>query len=93
MRYLLEALHNAAKREGSIFQFAFRCAGTVMKYLERLLKFMNRNAYIVCAVYGKGLCSSASNAISLIVRNALRVLVLNKVGIVFCSDAILENFS
>lgn len=50
-----------------------------MSYLERFLKFMNRNAYIVCAVYGKGLCASAADALSLLMRNILRVVVLNKI--------------
>ena len=83
-RILLEIVSSAAKKEGGIFyhlclRWFIACARCMLKLLEKLVKFMNRNAYIMCAVYGKGLCSSASMALSLIMRNALRVLVLTNV--------------
>lgn len=43
------------------------------------MKFINRNAYIMCAVYGKNFCTSARDAFFLLMRNALRAFVLDKV--------------
>ncbi|CAH0722356.1 unnamed protein product, partial [Brenthis ino] len=46
--------------------------------LESFLKFINKNAYIMCAVHGKNFCRSASDAFSLLMRNIIRVVVLDK---------------
>jgi len=43
------------------------------------MKFINRNAYIMVAVYGKNFCTSARDAFFLLMRNALRAFVLDKV--------------
>ena len=56
------------------------CAKYCLWYLEKIMQFINRNAYIMVAVKGKGYCASASHAIGLIARNALRVLAINTVG-------------
>ncbi|OQR71136.1 choline transporter protein 2-like [Tropilaelaps mercedesae] len=47
--------------------------------LEKLLKYVNKNAYIMVAMYGKNFCRSAGKAFKLIVNNAFRALVLTKV--------------
>ncbi|XP_032997584.1 choline transporter-like protein 4 [Lacerta agilis] len=47
--------------------------------LEKFVKFLNRNAYIMIAIYGKNFCVSAKNAFMLLMRNAARVVVLDKV--------------
>lgn len=44
------------------------------------MRFVNRNAYVVCAVSGQNFCSSASEAFSLLLRNAARVAVLDSVA-------------
>mgnify|MGYP001261818815 CR=1 FL=1 len=43
------------------------------------MKFLNRNAYIMTAVYGKNFCWSAKEAFKLLFRNLARVVVLDKV--------------
>ncbi|GCC43816.1 hypothetical protein chiPu_0027719, partial [Chiloscyllium punctatum] len=40
--------------------------------LEKFIKFLNRNAYIMIAVYGKNFCVSAKNAFKLLMRNVVR---------------------
>ena len=40
--------------------------------LEKFMKYINRNAYIMTAVYGENFCSSAKDAFSLLMRNFLR---------------------
>merc|ERR1712008_298528 len=47
--------------------------------LENFMKFLNRNAYIMTAVYGKNFCWSAKEAFKLLFRNLARVVVLDKV--------------
>ena len=41
--------------------------------LEKFMKFLNRNAYIMCAVSGKNFCSSAKDAFFLLLREAVKV--------------------
>ena len=48
--------------------------------LEKFIKFINRNAYILTAINGTNFCSSAKEAFSLILRNCVRVVVLDKVS-------------
>ena len=43
------------------------------------MKSINRNAYIMTAVYGKNFCTSARDAFFLLMRNAIRAFVLDKV--------------
>ena len=43
------------------------------------MKFINRNAYILTAVNGSNFCKSAKEAFHLILRNCVRVVVLDKV--------------
>jgi len=47
--------------------------------LEAFMKFMNRNAYIMTAIYGKNFCRSAKDAFFLLMRNVATVVVLDKV--------------
>ncbi len=47
--------------------------------LENILKFINRNAYIMIGIYGKNFCTSARDAIKLLASNPLRALVLDRV--------------
>jgi choline transporter-like protein 2/4/5 len=47
--------------------------------LEKFLKYLNRNAYIVTAIYGTGFITSAHRAFHIIVSNPLRLFVIDKV--------------
>jgi len=47
--------------------------------LEKFMRFINRNAYIMCAIKSTNFCVSAKDAFSLLMRNVVRVLVLNNV--------------
>ncbi|XP_037082789.1 choline transporter-like protein 4 isoform X2 [Pollicipes pollicipes] len=55
------------------------CCKCCMWCLEKFMKFINRNAYIMCAIYGKNFCTSAKDGFNLIMRNILRVLAVNSV--------------
>jgi choline transporter-like protein 2/4/5 len=54
------------------------CCKCCLYCLERFMRFISRNAYIMTAVKGTNFCSSAKDAFNLLMRNILRVLVLNK---------------
>ncbi|VDI02564.1 solute carrier family 44 (choline transporter-like protein), member 2/4/5 [Mytilus galloprovincialis] len=43
------------------------------------MKFLNKNAYIMIAAHGKNFCTSAKNVFMLILRNIVRVVVIDKV--------------
>ncbi|XP_045469357.1 choline transporter-like 2 isoform X2 [Harmonia axyridis] len=47
--------------------------------LEKVLKFISTNAYIMCAIHGKNFCSSAKHSFSLLFRNMIRFVILDKV--------------
>lgn len=55
------------------------CCKCFFACLESFLRFINKNAYIMCAIHGKGFCPSARDAFSLLMRNIVRVFVLDRV--------------
>uniref|UniRef100_A0A2D4LPR8 Choline transporter-like protein n=2 Tax=Micrurus spixii TaxID=129469 RepID=A0A2D4LPR8_9SAUR len=60
-------------------KFLLTCFKCCFWCLEKFIKFLNRNAYIMIAIYGTNFCTSAKNAFSLLMRNIIRVAVLDKV--------------
>ncbi|XP_038068039.1 choline transporter-like protein 1 isoform X1 [Patiria miniata] len=66
--------------EGSIGKFVLRCLSCCLWCLEKFLKFLNENAYIVIAIEGGGFCSSARKAFIILLSNVLRVAAINCVG-------------
>ena len=61
----------------------YRCLLCVCKCclwcLEKFMRFINRNAYIMCAIKSTNFCKSAQAAFNLIMRNLVRVVVLDSV--------------
>uniref|UniRef100_A0A3B3YII8 Choline transporter-like protein n=1 Tax=Poecilia mexicana TaxID=48701 RepID=A0A3B3YII8_9TELE len=60
-------------------KFLLSCMKCCFWCLEKCIKFLNRNAYIMIAIYGKNFCASARDAFFLLMRNIIRVAVLDKV--------------
>ena len=54
-------------------------ANCCLSCLERFLEFINKNAYIQTAIEGTNFCTSAQNALQLLLRNALRLAALTGV--------------
>lgn len=80
IRVGLEYLSQKLKRSESQFaKFLLACLKCFFWLLETFLKFINRNAYIMCAIHGKPFCTSARDAFNLLMRNVLRVVALSKV--------------
>uniref|UniRef100_A0A8C9FFX0 Choline transporter-like protein n=1 Tax=Pavo cristatus TaxID=9049 RepID=A0A8C9FFX0_PAVCR len=80
IRVILEYLdHRLKGAENKLAKLLLGCLKCCFWCLEKFLKFLNRNAYIMIAVYGTNFCTSARNAFSLLMRNIIRVVVLDKV--------------
>ncbi|XP_039745321.1 choline transporter-like 2 isoform X2 [Pararge aegeria] len=81
IRVILEYIDHKVKKYDNPISRCVMCFCKCMFWcLENFLKFVNKNAYIMCAVHGKNFCRSASDAFSLLMRNILRVVVLDKVA-------------
>uniref|UniRef100_A0A8C7W8X3 Choline transporter-like protein n=1 Tax=Oncorhynchus mykiss TaxID=8022 RepID=A0A8C7W8X3_ONCMY len=79
-RIILEYLDSKLKGANNVAaRFVLCCLKCCFWCLERFVKFMNRNAYIMIAIYGKGFCMSARDAFCLLMRNVVRVAVLDRV--------------
>uniref|UniRef100_A0A8C5CK46 Choline transporter-like protein n=1 Tax=Gadus morhua TaxID=8049 RepID=A0A8C5CK46_GADMO len=80
VRILLEYIdHKTRSAQNPCARFLMCCLKCCFWCLEKFIKFLNRNAYIMIAVYGKNFCVSAKNAFFLLMRNIIRVVVLDKV--------------
>ncbi|KAM9099619.1 choline transporter-like protein 2 isoform X2 [Sarcophilus harrisii] len=80
IRVILEYLDQRLKAaENRFAKFLMTCLKCCFWCLEKFLKFLNRNAYIMIAIYGTNFCTSAKNAFFLLMRNIIRVAVLDKV--------------
>ncbi|KAM8883156.1 choline transporter-like protein 4 [Synchiropus picturatus] len=80
VRILLEYIdHKTRGAQNPVARFILCCMKCCFWCLEKFIKFLNRNAYIMVAIYGKNFCVSARNAFMLLMRNVIRVVVLDKV--------------
>uniref|UniRef100_A0A8C2XF39 Choline transporter-like protein n=1 Tax=Cyclopterus lumpus TaxID=8103 RepID=A0A8C2XF39_CYCLU len=79
-RMILEYIdHKTRAAQNPCARFILCCMKCCLWCLEKFIKFLNRNAYIMIAIYGKNFCVSAKNAFLLLMRNVVRVVVLDKV--------------
>ncbi|XP_067315136.1 choline transporter-like protein 2 isoform X1 [Pseudorasbora parva] len=80
IRVILEYLDQKLKgAQNKCAKFLLSCLKCCFWCLEKFIKFLNRNAYIMVAIYGKNFCTSAKDAFFLLMRNIVRVVVLDKV--------------
>ena len=80
IRGILEYFEEKVKeRTGTIARCLYCCCRCCLFCLEKFLKFLNRNAYIITAIYGTGFLTSARRAFKIIISNPLRLLVIDKV--------------
>lgn len=80
IRVALEYVDHSIKgKENPVARFILCCMKCCFWCLEKFMKFINRNAYIMIAIHGKNFCKSAKKAFILLMRNILRVVVLDKV--------------
>ncbi|XP_077987168.1 choline transporter-like protein 2 isoform X2 [Glandiceps talaboti] len=80
IRVFLEYVEQKLKGADNKFaKFLIKCLKCCFWCLEKFLKFINKNAYIMIAVYGRSFCTSAKKAFFLLMRNIVRVVVLDKI--------------
>ncbi|XP_071155589.1 choline transporter-like protein 2 isoform X2 [Mytilus edulis] len=80
IRIVLEYLdHKIKGSENPVAKFFLKCLKCCFWCLEKFVKFMNRNAYIMTAIYGRNFCSAAKEAFFLLLRNVVRAVVLDKI--------------
>lgn len=99
LRYAEEHLKMA--KNSDIAKFLLRCLGYAFMCLERFLKFISRNAYVVCAIKGANFCRAARDAFKLLTDNCLRLvavqfvsgflIILGKLAVV-CAVAVTSVF-
>nr|KAF6276773.1 solute carrier family 44 member 4 [Myotis myotis] len=79
-RVILEYIdHKLRVAQNPVARCIMCCFKCCLWCLEKFIKFLNRNAYIMIAIYGKNFCVSARDAFMLLMRNVVRVVVLDKV--------------
>ncbi|XP_030884357.1 choline transporter-like protein 5 [Leptonychotes weddellii] len=79
-KLVLEYLdHRLKEAQNNISKFLQCCLKCCFWCLEKVVKFFNRNAYVMIAIYGKNFCRSARDAFNLLMRNVLKVAVMDKV--------------
>ncbi|XP_041368219.1 choline transporter-like protein 2 isoform X3 [Gigantopelta aegis] len=80
IRLMLEYVDQKLKgSENPVAKFFIKCMKCFFWCLEKFLKFINKNAYIMTAVYGRNFCMAAKDAFFLILRNIVRVVVIDKI--------------
>lgn len=85
IRILIEFIDNRVRRKSSpdINNPTTRSAACFCRLffwlLERFLKYIDRNAYIMMSMYGEGYLQSAKRAVELLYKNSTRALVLDYV--------------
>eukprot|EP00164_Ancoracysta_twista_P002520 GFYU01003357.1.p1 GENE.GFYU01003357.1~~GFYU01003357.1.p1 ORF type:complete len:675 (+),score=253.52 GFYU01003357.1:344-2368(+) len=82
IRLVLEYIDQQAKKypENKFLKYTLCVLKCCFYLMEKCMKFINRNAYIMIAVYGESFCTSAKNAFLLIAANVLRVAAVNVIG-------------
>ncbi|GFR78489.1 choline transporter-like protein 2 [Elysia marginata] len=74
IRIILEYIEYKLKdSENRVAKFIIKCLQCCFWCLEKFLKFLNKNAYIMIAIHGKNFCFSAKDAFMLIMRNIVRL--------------------
>merc|ERR1711928_305329 len=80
IKTILEYIEKKCKKYNNDLTKCLLCACKCCLWcLEKFMRFINRNAYIMCAIKSTNFCVSAKDAFSLLMRNMMRVVVLNNV--------------
>jgi len=81
IRVLLEYIDRKVReyQNNCCSKFMLCCCKCCFWMLEKFMRYINRNAYVVCAIYGRNFCTSARDAFFLLLRNVVRVAVLDNV--------------
>lgn len=67
-------------RDNPCASCTLKCCTCCLWCLEKLIRYMNHNAYTVIAIQGTSFCSASRIAFTTLVSNALRVATINSLG-------------
>eukprot|EP00042_Codosiga_hollandica_P057139 m.840181 g.840181 ORF g.840181 m.840181 type:complete len:641 (+) comp59508_c0_seq9:56-1978(+) len=81
IRFVLLYIQAKLKHKtGRVVQVLLKCLSVCFWCLEKILKFIAKNAYIEIAIYGYSFCHAARVAFQTLFANVLRVATLNSLG-------------
>lgn len=70
--YIAKKMEDAGAGENGFTKCLISCIRCCLACFERFVRYINRNAYIYCALTGESFCSSAINSFVLILKNAAK---------------------
>jgi len=80
IRTLLEYVEQKCKKFNNDLTRCIMCMCKCCLWcLEKFMRFLNRNIYIMCAMKSTNFCQSGRDAFDLVMRNLVRVVVLDSV--------------
>jgi len=78
VRFILHQVqHRFGGERSKAADYAFKCVQCLLACFERFIKFLDKNAYIMVAIYGYSFCQGARRGFDLLASNILRVAALN----------------
>lgn len=77
---LKSAIGSKVKLVTCIVTFVSCCCRCCLWCLEKFIRYVNRKAYIMCAIYGSNFCMSALSAFKLLLANPAKTLILDGVS-------------
>lgn len=93
IRQFLQSLQKRARdSENGAAQIVMLCLKCLFDILESFLNFLSYNAYIMCAIHGKNFFKSAKMAFNLIMRNVIKIVVVDNVSITTFKISYLDSF-
>lgn len=75
------------EKAGAVGRFVMKCCQCCLWCLEKCLKYINKNGYIMCNIHGYGFCKSACKAFFTLLNNLLLVAAVNGIGFLVLSLA------
>lgn len=70
----------AKKSKNKVAEYVMCILGCFVWCLEKIMKFINKHAYIITAIYGYSFCRATRKGFFLLLRNILRVAAVNMVS-------------
>lgn len=81
IRAVLAYIQRQAKKSGNkVLEYVMCMLQCFMLCLEKIMKFINKHAYIITAIYGHSFCPACRKAFFLLLRNILRVAAVNMIA-------------
>lgn len=81
IRVILYQIQRKAQQSNlTVLKYIVACLQCCMKCVSMIVKFINRNAYIIVAITGKSFFASAGHATGLMLKNAVRLATVDFVS-------------